>query len=80
VPAGHRRPHLHGLAVTHITGYLYALVMPAVTGAAVILQDVWDPRRAADLIEARACRFSVGATPFLHGLVEEYERRGGRRH
>ena len=62
--------------VTHITGYLYALVMPAVTGAAVILQDVWDPRRAADLIESRACRFSVGATPFLHGLVEEYERRG----
>ena len=30
--------------VTHITGYLYALVMPAVTGAAVILQDVWEPR------------------------------------
>ena len=63
--------------VTHITGYLYALVMPAVTGAAVILQDVWDPRAAADLIEARKCRFSVGATPFLHGLLEEYERRGG---
>ena len=63
--------------VTHITGYLYALVMPAVTGAAVILQDVWDPHGAADLIEARECRFSVGATPFLYGLVEEYERRGG---
>ncbi|MEO5840569.1 MAG: AMP-binding protein [Acidimicrobiales bacterium] len=63
--------------VTHITGYLYGLVMPAVTGAAAILQDVWDPHRAADLIEAWACRFSVGATPFLHGLVEEYERRGG---
>ena len=62
--------------VTHITGYLYGLVMPAVTGSAVILQDVWDPRSAADLIEDRACRFSVGATPFLHGLVEEYERRG----
>ncbi|MEO8693471.1 MAG: AMP-binding protein [Acidimicrobiales bacterium] len=62
--------------VTHITGYLYGLVMPAVTGAAAILQDVWDPHRAADLIEARGCRFSVGATPFLHGLVEEYARRG----
>jgi cyclohexanecarboxylate-CoA ligase len=61
--------------VTHITGYLYALVMPAVTGAAVVLQDVWEPRAATDLIERHACRFSVGATPFLHGLVEEYTRR-----
>ncbi|HUP76117.1 MAG TPA: AMP-binding protein [Acidimicrobiales bacterium] len=62
--------------VTHITGYLYGLVMPAVTGAAVILQDVWEPGRAAELIEERECRFSVGATPFLHGLVDEYARRG----
>ena len=61
--------------VTHITGYLYALVMPAITGAAAILQDVWEPRAAADLIEAHQCRFSVGATPFLHGLVDEYRRR-----
>jgi cyclohexanecarboxylate-CoA ligase len=61
--------------VTHITGYLYGLVMPAVTGAAVILQDIWEPRAAADLIERHQCRFSVGATPFLHGLVEEYTRR-----
>jgi cyclohexanecarboxylate-CoA ligase len=49
--------------------------MPAMTGAAVILQDVWDPHAAAGLIEDRDCRFSVGATPFLHGLVEEYARR-----
>ena len=61
--------------VTHITGYLYGLVMPAVTGAAVILQDVWQPRAAAELIESRRCRFSVGATPFLHGLVDEYAQR-----
>jgi cyclohexanecarboxylate-CoA ligase len=61
--------------VTHITGYLYALVMPAITGAAVVLQDVWEPTAAADLIERHQCRFSVGATPFLYGLVEEYARR-----
>ncbi|HEV8298338.1 MAG TPA: AMP-binding protein [Acidimicrobiales bacterium] len=62
--------------VTHITGYLYGLVMPAVTGSAAVFQDVWDPAEAVDLIERDECRFSVGATPFLHGLVEEYERRG----
>ena len=62
--------------VTHITGYLLGLVMPALTGANVVFQDVWDPAAAVDLIERGACRFGVGATPFLHGLVEEYARRG----
>jgi cyclohexanecarboxylate-CoA ligase len=64
--------------VTHITGYLYGLVMPAVTGASAVFQDVWDPAVAADLVEAHQCRFTVGATPFLHGLVEEHEKRGTR--
>jgi cyclohexanecarboxylate-CoA ligase len=64
--------------VTHITGYLYGLVLPAVTGASAVFQDVWDPAVAADLVEDHSCRFSVGATPFLHGLVEEYRKRGTR--
>ena len=62
--------------VTHITGYLYGLVMPAITAAAAVFQPVWEPSDAVDLIEINQCRFSVGASPFLHGLVEAYERRG----
>lgn len=62
--------------VTHITGLLFGLLMPVVTGCAVVLQDVWEPERAVDLIEAEGCRFIMGATPFLHGIVEEYGRRG----
>ena len=48
--------------------------MPAITAAAAVFQPVWEPSEAVDLIEINQCRFSVGASPFLHGLVEAYER------
>jgi cyclohexanecarboxylate-CoA ligase len=64
--------------VTHITGFLYAFMMPSVLGTSVALVDVWDPAAGADLIEREGCRFTVAATPFLHGLVEEYASRGTR--
>ncbi|MHB8692096.1 MAG: AMP-binding protein [Solirubrobacteraceae bacterium] len=55
--------------VTHITGVLYGLVLPLMLGTSVVLQDVWDVPTALDLIERERCSFTVGATPFLHGLV-----------
>ena len=38
--------------VTHITGLLYGLQLPAMLGTRVVLQDVWDPAAALRLIEA----------------------------
>jgi cyclohexanecarboxylate-CoA ligase len=61
--------------VTHITGFLYGFVLPSMTGAEVVLLDVWAPGKAFELIERFGCRFTVAATPFLQGLTEEYERR-----
>jgi cyclohexanecarboxylate-CoA ligase len=55
--------------VTHITGLLYGLQLPAMLGTRVVLQDIWDPTAALRLIEAQRCSFTVAATPFLHGLV-----------
>lgn len=55
--------------VTHITGLLYGMQLPAMLGAPVVLQDVWDVPRALRLIEDERCTFTVGATPFLHGIV-----------
>ena len=45
-------------------------------GAPVVLVDRWDPAAAVELLDAEACRFMMAATPFLHGLVDEYRRRG----
>jgi cyclohexanecarboxylate-CoA ligase len=55
--------------ITHITGLLYGLQLPAMLGTCVVLQDIWDPAAALRLIEAERCSFTVAATPFLHGLV-----------
>ena len=61
--------------LTHITGLLYGVLLPILTGGRVVLQDRWDAREAADLIENEGCSFSVGATPFLVGLTKEYRSR-----
>jgi len=55
--------------VTHVTGLLYGLQLPAMLGVPVVLQDVWDPGRALGLLERHGCSFTVAATPFLHSLV-----------
>lgn len=62
--------------VTHITGLLFGLLMPVVTGCTAVLLDIWDAREAVDLVERESCRFIMGATPFLHGMTEEHARRG----
>jgi cyclohexanecarboxylate-CoA ligase len=55
--------------VTHITGLLYGLQLPFSIGAPAVLLDTWSVTAALELIERERCSFTVGATPFLHGIV-----------
>jgi cyclohexanecarboxylate-CoA ligase len=55
--------------VTHVTGLLYGVHLPSMVGIPVVLQDVWEPSAALELIERHRCTFLVAATPFLHGLT-----------
>ena len=55
--------------ITHITGILYGAQLPFMLGAPAVLQDVWDADGAVALIDRYGCTVSVGATPFLHGIV-----------
>jgi len=64
--------------LTHITGILYGIHLPALLGCPVVLQDVWDPAVAAELINRHGASFTVGATPFLHGLIGQPDPPGGR--
>jgi cyclohexanecarboxylate-CoA ligase len=64
--------------LTHVTGVLYGIHLPVFLGCAVVLQDVWDAAAAADLIQRHSASFAVGATPFLHGLVQQPDPSGGR--
>ncbi len=62
--------------VTHITGFTWVVLAPVLVGTPCVLMDVWDPARAREIIEAEQCRFSIGATPFLQGLLDAYRAAG----
>lgn len=65
-----------GSPVGHLTGIVYGVYQPTILRQSTSLLDVWEPNAAVDLIEADRCTFSLGATPFLRGLLDVYAERG----
>ncbi|QRQ85273.1 cyclohexanecarboxylate-CoA ligase [Cupriavidus oxalaticus] len=55
--------------MAHQTGFMYGLMMPVLLGAHAVLQDIWDPARAAALIRDEGVTFTMGSTPFLTDLA-----------
>ena len=60
-----------GSPLAHQTGFMYACVMSLARGVKSVVQDVWDPRIAAELIQDERCTITVAATPFLSDLVHD---------
>jgi len=56
--------------VSHISGLLYGILLPAVLGATSVLMEAWDPEQFCALVERERGTFSAGATPFLQGVVD----------
>ncbi|MCC7273659.1 MAG: cyclohexanecarboxylate-CoA ligase [Alphaproteobacteria bacterium] len=56
--------------LAHQTGFLFGLMMPIHLGCRVVLQDVWNAGRAADLIAAEGVTFTMASTPFLSDLTD----------
>lgn len=56
--------------MAHQTGFMYGLMMPVLLGATAVLQDVWDPKRAAAAIAAERVTFTMASTPFLADLTD----------
>ncbi len=54
----------------HQLGFMYGLVLPVMLGATAVLQDVFEPAEMARQIIGEKATFTMGATPFLNGLVE----------
>lgn len=59
--------------LAHQTGFLYGLMMPLMRGMTVVLQDVWRPAHAVEIIRSEAISFSMASTPFLTDLTEAAE-------
>lgn len=60
----------------HQTGFLYGLVMPILLQARVVLLDIWDPERAAELIRDEGVTFTMASTPFLADLARVVAQSG----
>jgi cyclohexanecarboxylate-CoA ligase len=55
--------------MAHQTGFMYGLMMPIMLQASAVLQDVWEPTVAVDLIREQSATFTMASTPFLNDLA-----------
>ena len=53
----------------HQTGFLYGMLMPLVLQAKTVLQDIWNPEVAAQLIQDEGVTWAMASTPFLADLT-----------
>ena len=59
--------------LAHQTGFLYGMWLSFVLGVPQILQPVWDPARALNMLQGWKGSFVQAATPFLADLVKAVE-------
>jgi acyl-coenzyme A synthetase/AMP-(fatty) acid ligase len=55
--------------VGHSTGFNFGVRLALIHGLPVVLQDRWDPSRAAELIERHRCTYTLAASTFLTDLL-----------
>ncbi|MEO0002848.1 MAG: hypothetical protein RLZZ22_540 [Pseudomonadota bacterium] len=55
--------------MAHQTGFMYGLMMPIMLKASAVLQDVWEPKKAVEVIRAEGASFTMASTPFLTDLT-----------
>ena len=55
--------------MAHQTGFMYGLMMPIMLQASAVLQDIWEPQKAIELIRNEHVSFTMASTPFLTDLA-----------
>jgi cyclohexanecarboxylate-CoA ligase len=53
----------------HQLGFCYGMLMALELGIPLVLTDIWNPKRALELMREHGATFSFGATPFLADLA-----------
>ncbi|MFQ5667527.1 MAG: AMP-binding protein [Candidatus Binatia bacterium] len=59
--------------LTHISGVIHGMLVPALLGTSAVLMERWEPRQALDLIARERVTYMVGAPTFLQDLVTQAE-------
>lgn len=62
--------------MAHLTGYGYLALVPLILNATTVLQDIWEPRQALELIRDEGITFSMASSPFVADLCAAAEAGG----
>jgi cyclohexanecarboxylate-CoA ligase len=62
--------------MSHQTGFMYGLMMPIMLKASAVLQDIWEPKKAVQLIREHGVTFTMASTPFLTDLAKTVTESG----
>jgi cyclohexanecarboxylate-CoA ligase len=73
---GSRDVVLMASPMAHQTGFMYGLMMPIMLRGSAVLQDVWEPRKAIELVRAECATFTMASTPFLTDLAKTVAETG----
>ena len=57
--------------LTHISGVIHGILVPALLGTSAVLMERWDAARAIELIAGEQVTYMVGAPTFLQDLVAQ---------
>lgn len=55
--------------MSHQTGFMYGLMMPIMLKSRAVLQDIWEPKKAVEIINTEKATFTMASTPFLTDLT-----------
>lgn len=73
--AGEHTVTLAATPLSHLGGFVAAVVFPAFLGGRSVVMSGWRPDDAVELIEAERVTLMMGATVFVADLVERYRNR-----
>lgn len=57
--------------VSHATGFLHGVNLPLLVGGKSVLMEHFSAKEALQIISDEKCTYSMGATPFLHDILNE---------
>ncbi len=72
--AGEHTVTLAATPLSHLGGFVAAVVFPAFLGGRSVVMPAWRPDEAVELIARERVSLMMGATVFIADLVERYER------
>ena len=55
--------------MAHQTGFIWGILIATMHGTTAVLQDRWEPAKAAKIIERHGASFTMASTPFLNDLA-----------